>query len=99
MTPELFWIRGPWPGKLAVTARPRGGDWLDDEALGWRRAGLDVIVSLLEEEEAAQLDLDREADAAASHQMHFISFPMPDRGVPASTSDAVSLMETVRKAL
>ncbi len=27
----LYWVRGPWPGKLALAARPRGGEWLDDE--------------------------------------------------------------------
>ena len=57
MKPDLFWIPGPWRGRLAVATRPRGGDWLEDEAIGWRRAGIDVIVSLLEEDEAAQLDL------------------------------------------
>jgi len=53
MNPDLFWIPGPWRGRLAVATRPRGGDWLADEAAGWRRAGLDVVVSLLENEEAA----------------------------------------------
>jgi hypothetical protein len=35
MTTELFWIPGPWKGKLAIVPRPRGGDWLDDEVGGW----------------------------------------------------------------
>ena len=64
MNPDLFWIPGPWRGRLAMATRPRGGDWLDDEVSGWRRAGLDVIVSLLEKDEDAQLELGREADAA-----------------------------------
>src|SRR5215469_14841665 len=57
MNPDLFWVPGPWHGRLAVIGRPRGGDWLEDEVSAWRRAGLDVIVSLLEAEEAAQLEL------------------------------------------
>jgi len=28
MLTELHWVDGPWPGRLAVAARPRGGDWL-----------------------------------------------------------------------
>ena len=92
MKPELFWISGPWRGKLAIAARPRGGDWLNDEANGWRRAGVDVVVSLLENEEASQLELMGEGHAAEHNSISFISFPIPDRGVPASFGDAASLM-------
>src|SRR5260370_126959 len=48
MNPDLFWIPGPWRGRLAVATRPRGGDWLEDEASGWRRAGLDLVFRCLE---------------------------------------------------
>lgn len=99
MKSDLFWIRGRWRGRLAVAARPRGGDWLADEAGGWRLAGLDLVVSLLEEEEAAQLGLTEEARAVESEGIHFISFPIPDRGVPASASAAFSLMSTITEAL
>src|SRR5215472_3508891 len=57
MKPDLFWIPGPWRGRLAVATRPRGGDWLEDELRSWREAGVDLSVSLLEPDEAAQLDL------------------------------------------
>jgi protein-tyrosine phosphatase len=99
MNPDLFWIPGPWPGRLAVAARPRGGDWLEDEARGWRRAGLDVVVSLLEKEEAAQLELVHEGPAAESQDVHFISFPIPDRGVPVSTQAALSLLRNIAESL
>ncbi len=99
MKPDLFWIPGPWRGRLAVAARPRGGDWLEDEASGWRRAGIDVIVSLLEADEAAQLDLVDEAKAAGANGIRFISFPIPDRGVPASAPAAVSLIAAISDAL
>ena len=85
MEPDLFWIPGSWPGRLAIAARPRGGDWLADEAKGWQRAGIDMVVSLLESGEAAQLDLLDERSAAEDSGIRFVSFPIPDRGVPAST--------------
>ncbi|HEV2687984.1 MAG TPA: dual specificity protein phosphatase family protein [Bryobacteraceae bacterium] len=99
MTPDLFSIPGPWPGLLAIAARPRGGDWLEDEARSWRQAGIDVVVSLLEPAEAAQLGLAGEAEAVTANDIHFISFPIPDRGVPASVTAAVSLIAEVSDAL
>lgn len=77
MKPDLFWIPGPWRGRLAVATRPRGGDWLEDEAAGWRRAGIDVVVSLLEEHEAGQLDLHGEAQAMGGkwYSLHLIPHP------------------------
>jgi hypothetical protein len=60
MFTEIYGIVGPWPGHLAISARPRGGDWLDDELSGWRKAGIEVVVSLLEPGEAASLDLAHE---------------------------------------
>jgi protein-tyrosine phosphatase len=99
MNPDLFWIPGPWRGKLAVISRPRGGDWLEDEVKAWRRAGLDVVVSLLEKDEAAQLELRHEGDMAKSENVQFISFPIPDRGVPTSTKDAISLLGEIAAKL
>jgi protein-tyrosine phosphatase len=99
MNGDLFWIAGPWRGKLAVVARPRGGDWLESEVGGWRRAGLDVVVSLLEEAEATELELGREGDAAESNGIEFISFPIADRGVPASTKEALSMLNHVAAKL
>ena len=99
MIPDLHWIPGPWTGRLAIAARPRGGDWLDDEAGGWRQAGIDLLISLLEEEEAAELGLGREAEVAESKRIRFVSFPIPDRGVPASTRRAVALLRDIGGAL
>ena len=99
MKPDLFWIRGPWRGNLAVVSRPRGGDWLEDEARAWKRAGIGVIVSLLENGEAADLGLTKELDVAESNRIRFISFPIPDRGVPGSQKDALSFLATIASLL
>jgi protein-tyrosine phosphatase len=99
MKPKLFWIPGPWRGRLAVASRPRGGDWLEDEIGSWRKSGLDIVVSLLEKDEAAQFELVHEGDIAESKGVRFVSFPIPDRGVPASTREALSLFSAIAAAL
>jgi hypothetical protein len=55
MQANMFWVAGPWRGRLGIVPRPRGGDWLGDETSAWREAGIDLVVSLLEPEEEAQL--------------------------------------------
>lgn len=85
MRTESFRIPSNTPGRLAIAPRPRGGDWLDDELAAWRRAGIDVVVSLLTPDEVAELDLADEAALSESHGLQFLSHPIPDYGVPSST--------------
>jgi protein-tyrosine phosphatase len=99
MNPNLFWLSGPWRGRLALASRPRGGDWLDDEIQSWRRAGIDVVVSLLEDDEAIQLELLRESEVTEAENLRFVSFPIPDRGVPASRSDALAVLRGIVASL
>jgi protein-tyrosine phosphatase len=95
MFTELFWIDAPWRGRLAIAARPRGEDWLDDETTAWRRSGIDIVVSLLESDEAGQLGLARERESCEAAGMQFRSLPIVDRSVPGSLSDAVRLLEDI----
>ena len=81
---ELHWIEGPWPGKLALAARPRGGDWLSDEIASWQQAGVDTIFSLLTSDEEKDLDIRPEEAIAGSRGMRFLRLPIPDREVPPS---------------
>src|SRR6266542_884966 len=99
MTPDLFWIPGPWRGRLAISNRPRGGDWLEDELQAWRRVPLDIVVSLLENEEEQQLDLTEEARLAEANGLRFLSFPIVDRSVPNSVPAAISLIRSLNDAL
>lgn len=80
MRTKVFWVAGPWQGRLGILTRPRGGDWLRDETQAWREAGINVVVSLLEPEEEAQLVLTDESAAAATSGVEFRPFPIPDRG-------------------
>lgn len=84
MKPTLYWIKGPWPGRLAIAARPRGGDWLEDEIKACKEAGVDVVVSTLEPEEDRALDLGAEARITTDSGMEFVSLPIADRQTPNS---------------
>jgi protein-tyrosine phosphatase len=99
MKPDLYWIPGLEPGRLAIAARPRGGDWLDDEARAWREAGVSVVVSLLESDEVEQLGLLRENEAAEANGIRAISFPIVDRSVPVSTTEALILLRQISESL
>jgi len=91
MRPDICWIDLPVAGRLAIMARPRAGDWLDDEIAGWAAAGIDVVVSLLEPAEVAELGLDREPALCREHGLELISFPISDRGVPPSMREVAAL--------
>jgi protein-tyrosine phosphatase len=84
MIAELYWVPGPWSGRLAIMPRPRGGDWLEDEIQSWRQAGVDVVVSLLTPDEIADLTLADEPRWSRISGIQFFSFPITDRGVPSS---------------
>jgi len=99
MQAKVFWVAGPWQGRLGILPRPRGGDWLGDEMTAWRESGIDVVISLLEPEEEAQLVLEGEAAAAAATGIDFRPFPIPDRGVPASRESVAELASEIVDAL
>jgi len=86
MPENLYWIEGNWPGKVAVASRPRGDDWTTDDVAGWKRVGVNVVLSLLTPEEERSLGLRGEGRIVKDNGLKFISFPIPDLQVPASKS-------------
>ena len=99
MRAEIFWVEGPWPGRLGIVPRPRGGDWLADEIRSWRDAGLDVVASFLTSEEMAELGLQEEAAQSVAQGLEFLSFPIPDYSVPRSNEDLARLVAQLEGAL
>ena len=93
MWTRLYWVDGPWPGRLALSARPRGGDWLEEEIAAWRGVEVDTVLSLLTPDEERELDLGNEAQEVKRTGMKFLSLPIPDRQVPQSESQITATLE------
>jgi len=99
MRKEIYWLDGPWPGRLAVGPRPRGGDWLKDDVANWKRANVNAVLSLLTPDEEKNFDLHDEAGEVRTQEMEFTSFPIPDRQAPRSESKLADVLERVSRSL
>ena len=99
MSTKLHWVDGPWPGRLALSSRPRGGDWLDDEIASWQREGVDTVLSLLTSEEERDLGVENEASEVKARGMQFVSLPIPDRQVPSSDAEVADVLEKLHADL
>lgn len=99
MPKEHYRIDGPWRGQLFLAARPRGGDWLQDDLSNWKKAKIDTVLSLLTPEEEADLGLRQEQEESKKLGMEFCSFPIPDRQVPKSEAKWADILERVTRDL
>jgi protein tyrosine phosphatase (PTP) superfamily phosphohydrolase (DUF442 family) len=99
MRKELYWLDETWPGRLAVSARPRGGDWLKDDTAGWKRAGIQAVRALRTPDEQRDLDLRDEADTVRTQGMEFNSLPIPDLQAPKSEATVAEVLEKITRTL
>ena len=86
MQTKIYLIDRPGPGRLAIVPRPRGNDWLADEMKTMRASGVDVLVSMLTDEEQEELTLGSEAEEARACGLEFVAIPTVDRTVPQDDS-------------
>ncbi|MBI5501080.1 MAG: tyrosine protein phosphatase [Deltaproteobacteria bacterium] len=93
----MYRIQHDIPGTLAIVARPRHGYWLANDIARLKVGGVDVLASLLEPAEAADLGLDLEARACAVAGIEFVSIPVPDHGVPERAQEFLAAAESLRK--
>jgi protein-tyrosine phosphatase len=94
-----YCVRGPWPGRIVVAPRPRGGDCLSDAIGHWQQAGIETVVSALTPEEEQELDLTNERTAVEARGLRFLSLPIPDRDVPPSRAAVIAVAATVKHDL
>lgn len=99
MATQLYWTEGPWPGKLAISSRPRGGESLEDEISNWHRQGVDTVVSMLTPPEEQDLNLVSEAEIVLAQGLRFHSLPIPDRQTPDSLCQFLSVLDRLNAEL
>lgn len=99
MRTQLYSIPGLPTGQLSIMARPRGGDWLIDEIKALRESDVNVLVSLLTPAEMVDFDLAEEALCCQTQGIIYISFPIPDRGVPPFSAQTSTFLEQLRAYL
>jgi protein-tyrosine phosphatase len=79
---DVYWIDDPSETRLAIASRPRGGEWLEEDLFRLKRAGIDILVSMLTSEEEQELGLEHERGLAEKIGLGFYSYPIPDRSTP-----------------
>jgi protein-tyrosine phosphatase len=91
-----FWVETDNHLRLAIVPRPRGGDWLEDDIRQIKQAGVDVLISMLTTDEAAELGLLAEEDLSHAAGIIFRSFSIPDRETPSSLANSSRFVEDLR---
>jgi protein-tyrosine phosphatase len=95
MIARPYWITN----QLAIVPRPQGSELLDDEMSALQEAGIDVVVSMLETEEARKVGLEREAFAAQAKGLKFIHFAVPDGEVPLDIPSFTEFLKDLENLL
>jgi protein-tyrosine phosphatase len=83
MAVKIYWLQEFGnSSRLGIMARPRGDDWLENEIRELKKQNVQVMVSLLEQDEIIELGLRQQAELCAKQDIEYINFPIPDRGIP-----------------
>ncbi|MCP4472000.1 MAG: hypothetical protein GY815_15205 [Gammaproteobacteria bacterium] len=85
----MFKIESIGSGFIAIMAHPGQEQNAASTLAAVARGGIRQVVSLLEPAEARVLGLDAEAHLVAAESMAFVSFPIPDMGLPASHATCI----------
>jgi hypothetical protein len=101
---EVLWVEGDPAIKLAIVLKPRGDDWLKDDLINFKRGdppngGIDILVSLLEPDEAIWLGLGDERRLAEEAGLTFLSYPIRDVHVPANVQSFRAFVAGLAKRL
>lgn len=97
---KIYWIKEySNRARLGMMARPRGGDWLEDDIVHLKKVAVSQLVSLLTKEEIAEFDLKEEGKLCQKHGLVFMNLPIEDMSLPSSDQKVDSLLDTLVSAI
>lgn len=99
MGTKIHWIDYLSDGKVGITPKPDGGNFLEDEIRNLSVQHIDTLISLLEKEEIKELELEEEENRCRQFGINFINFPIKDFSVPDDISQFKTLIEEISKKL
>jgi protein-tyrosine phosphatase len=85
--------------KLGIMPRPRGGDWLEEEIIKFKKQNIGIWVSLLEQHEINELGLRNQQTLCSKHELEYINVPIVDRSIPEKGSKIDSLIDSLYQKL
>ena len=97
MQAEMYKVGTIGKGFFAIMARPSLEQGDPASVVNISRLGIHMVVSLLENNEARTLGLDAERELVRGLGMDFVSFPIPDMGLPTSVEEFASLTKMLLK--
>lgn len=99
MYPDPKFISAIGNGKLFIMGKPSGGENLPDDIAHLKRLGITGIVSLLEREEAADLELTNQGAVCSEQGISFEQLPIPDRSEPRDNRSFLASVHTCHKKI
>lgn len=90
---RLYPIERALPNRIAIVARPRGGDWLSDDIKSLANSGITVLASMLTSDEVHELGLEDEAAECESVGIAFLNIPVSDRSIPSDTNVFLGIVD------
>ena len=93
---DVYWIER---NGLAIVMRPRADKQLEDDLSRLKNAGIQTLVSTVEDWEARELGLANERAIAERLGLQFISYPMLDRSTPSNREDFTRFVKSLATRL
>lgn len=96
---RIYWLDLFEKGNIALAARPKGNDCLEEEIKSLASQNINMVVSLLEKSEIKELSLEKEQEFCEKYAIEFINFPIVDRQIPESKIQFLKLIQGIIEAL